>query len=163
MSSLATKDTTEEGAFRLLQWYLHLLAARRMQHRTCIMACCFACTAGGIAGGYKFHANGHAKSSTFPAGAIWRRPAPELIKTKDRGLLMLLQPPSHLPRGIWPWRQGIRRMQADAMPLQAPQHAHEPPFTAVDAAWNDLLSHYRSRVERVIRRVKWHAWCEYAH
>ena len=48
-------------------------------------------------------------------------------------------------------------------PCKRPQHAHEPPFTAVDAAWNDLLSHYRSRVERVIKRVKSHAWCEYAH
>ena len=51
-------------------------------------------TTGGIAGDGNSHANGHVKSSTFPAGAIWRRPAPELIKTKDRGLLMLLQPPS---------------------------------------------------------------------
>ena len=48
-------------------------------------------------------------------------------------------------------------------PRKRPQHAHEPPFTAVDAAWNDLLSHYHSRVERIIKRVKSHAWCEHAH
>lgn len=39
----------------------------------------------------------------------------------------------------------------------------QPAFTAVDVAWNDLLSHYRSRIERVIRKVKSHAWCEFAH
>ena len=32
----------------------------------------------------------------------------------------------------------------------------------MDAYWNDLVAHYRSRVERVIYRVKSHAWCEVA-
>ena len=41
----------------------------------------------------KAHENGRVKSSTLPAGAKWPRPAPELIKTKDRALLMLMQPP----------------------------------------------------------------------
>ena len=64
---------------------------------------------GGIAGKFKFHANGHAKSSTFPAGAIWRRPAPGLIKTKDRGLLMLLQPPSLVLVPPSRWNRRVRR------------------------------------------------------
>ena len=32
----------------------------------------------------------------------------------------------------------------------------------MDAYWNDLVAHYRSRVERVIYRVKSHTWCEVA-
>ena len=35
-------------------------------------------------------------------------------------------------------------------------------FDRIDAYWNDLVAHYRSRVERVIYRVKSHAWCEVA-
>ncbi len=49
-------------------------------------------------------------------------------------------------------------------PRKRPQHAHEPPFTAVDAAWNALLSHYRSRVERVIGGLsRMHGVHECAH
>ena len=36
----------------------------------------------------------------------------------------------------------------------------ERPFDRMDAYWNDLVAHYRSRVERVIHRVKSHAWCQ---
>ena len=35
-------------------------------------------------------------------------------------------------------------------------------FDRMDAYWNDLVAHYRSRVERVIYRVKSHTWCEVA-
>ena len=45
-------------------------------------------------------------------------------------------------------------------PRKHPTHAHQPPFTIQDAIWNDLQAHYRSRVERIIRRIKSHAWCE---
>ena len=39
--------------------------------------------------------------------------------------------------------------------------AHDdPPFTVFDVFWNHLIAHYRSRVEKVIRRVKAHTWCE---
>ena len=32
----------------------------------------------------------------------------------------------------------------------------------MDAYWNGLVAHYRSRVERVVYRVKSHTWCEVA-
>ena len=36
------------------------------------------------------------------------------------------------------------------------------PSDRTGAYWNDLVAHYRSRVERVIYRVKSHTWCEVA-
>ena len=35
-------------------------------------------------------------------------------------------------------------------------------FDRMDVYWNDLVAHYRSRVERVIYRAKSHTWCEVA-
>ena len=40
-----------------------------------------------------------------------------------------------------------------------PTFANQRAFTRYDAYWNDLIAHYRSRVERVVCRVKSHAWC----
>ena len=44
--------------------------------------------------------------------------------------------------------------------MHVPAHLPCPGNSIQDAIWNDLQAHYRSRVERIIRRIKSHAWCE---
>ena len=52
-------------------------------------------------------------------------------------------------------------MRPDVVSTQASHWWYtQRPFDATDAHWNELISHYRSRIERVIYRVKNHRWCQ---